>query len=296
MQLDSQDSEEEEETGVEELPRSRSQRGKAVVIESSSEDGKEEGEESEEGEEGEEEEESEEEEEGEEEETGLEELSRSWSQREDGEEEEEGMRIANSSLRKPRETSTESTKSKLQQFVFRCSQHQREAEGTNVTMSTTPSGDNEKRATTFSTRDAGGKTLESPGVDQRTTSLKPDQPVDQDCHATEQELHIHHHPAHSQEISKEENRVSREPPLAKPDQPVDLEELERNFREASGDLNSDEEEGYSPRQQRAILEFLNGCSSEEDVCSIPGCSSAKARHIFSHRPFDNWESLVSQVA
>lgn len=58
------------------------------------------------------------------------------------------------------------------------------------------------------------------------------------------------------------------------------------------DLSDSDDDGYSPRRRRAILEFINGCS-EEEAYGVPGCSASKARRIVSSRPFDSWKDLVS---
>ncbi len=105
----------------------------------------------------------------------------------------------------------------------------------------------------------------------------------QNRETSEQEFHVSQVPPEEQE--------KEDPEAVKPDQPVDLEELERNFQDSSGGCDSDEEDGYSSRQQRAILDLLNSLSADE-VGSIPGCSAAKARVISEHKPFDSWESLV----
>lgn len=71
---------------------------------------------------------------------------------------------------------------------------------------------------------------------------------------------------------------------------ADMEELERNFEEEDGSgLESDE--GYSDKQKRSILEFLNSCT-EEEACDMPGCSATKASRIVSLQPFECWEDLV----
>ena len=98
------------------------------------------------------------------------------------------------------------------------------------------------------------------------------------------------HPGNSDANMRDLNSHENTPSVEEAVETVDLEELERNFEE--GDCSGlDSDEGYSDKQKRSILEFLNSCT-EEEACDMPGCSVTKARRIVSLQPFDCWEELV----
>lgn len=71
-----------------------------------------------------------------------------------------------------------------------------------------------------------------------------------------------------------------------------LEELEDACSENSDCYDSDE--GYSYRQRKAILEFLNK-STLEEICIMPSCSATKAKLLVKHQPYDNWDVLVCEM-
>ncbi len=56
-----------------------------------------------------------------------------------------------------------------------------------------------------------------------------------------------------------------------------------------------DDDGFTARQKRSILQFLNEASLEE-LSSIPGCSVNKAALVDKSKPFQNWGHLVSETS
>ena len=71
-----------------------------------------------------------------------------------------------------------------------------------------------------------------------------------------------------------------------------LEELEDACSDDSRCYDSDD--GYSYKQRKAILEFLDQ-STLEEMCNMPNCSITKAKLLEKHRPFASWDALVSEM-
>lgn len=62
--------------------------------------------------------------------------------------------------------------------------------------------------------------------------------------------------------------------------------------EEIGSCLADLENEFSDEQKEAILKFFN-CTSEDELCNVPGCSLTKAKLLIRHLPFNKWEDLVS---
>ncbi|XP_064405406.1 SWI/SNF-related matrix-associated actin-dependent regulator of chromatin subfamily A containing DEAD/H box 1-like isoform X3 [Halichondria panicea] len=71
---------------------------------------------------------------------------------------------------------------------------------------------------------------------------------------------------------------------------ADVVELTDSYRDEYSGSES-EEDGYSVKQKKSILKFMND-SSLDELCDIPRCSVTKAKLIDKHRPFETWKHLV----
>lgn len=70
-----------------------------------------------------------------------------------------------------------------------------------------------------------------------------------------------------------------------------FEELREESMFSGEDSSDTDEEDYSLREKKSVLDFLNGCGQEE-LCDIPGCTITKAKMLTPLLPFKNWETLV----
>ncbi|XP_064404540.1 SWI/SNF-related matrix-associated actin-dependent regulator of chromatin subfamily A containing DEAD/H box 1-like [Halichondria panicea] len=74
------------------------------------------------------------------------------------------------------------------------------------------------------------------------------------------------------------------------DTTADVVDLTDSYRDEYSGSES-EEDGYSVKQKKSILKFMND-SSLDELCDIPRCSLTKAKLIDKHRPFETWKHLV----
>lgn len=80
-------------------------------------------------------------------------------------------------------------------------------------------------------------------------------------------------------------------PLIAP-HPSDTNDESLDSTEEVGSCLTNLENEFSDEQKKAILKFLN-CSSEDELCNVPGCSLTKAKLLIQYLPLNEWEDLVS---